>query len=96
MILIGIGVIIVTSAQLLVDYDGYYYDGDYDRNLVKNLTTIGGMIGHIGTMTLVIGLLITGFMAQNIGQNTRMGLLIATGLVVGLWLGLRLTYSIYP
>lgn len=88
--------IIVTSAQLLVDYDGYYYDGDYDRNLVKNLTTIGGMIGHIGTMTLVIGLLITGFMAQNIGQNTRMGLLIATGLVVGLWLGLRLTYSVYP
>jgi len=92
------GLIVQTSATFLVVIsDDLFSEPEYDKNLVKNVTTVGKIIAQIGAMVLAMGLLSAGFLARDISANARMGLFIAAGLVVGLFFGLSsgMTISTY-
>jgi len=95
-VLLTCGVLIITSSQFIVDLESTPWDGGYDRNLVKNIGVIGKILSMIGTMLLVLGMMAAGFMARDISPNTRMGLFIAAGLIVGLVFGMALMYSFFP
>lgn len=95
-ILLGCGVLIIASSQFIVDVEASMWDDGYDKNLVKNIGVVGKILSMIGTMLLVLGMMAAGFMARDISPNTRMGLFIAAGLIVGLVFGTALMYSLFP
>lgn len=89
-ILIACGVMILVSAQFIVDAESDPWDDTYDENLVKNVGLVGKVIAMVGVMLLVLGLVAPGFMTPDLNPNTRMGLFIAAGIIVGLLFGTAL------
>ena len=96
-IILTTGMILQTSVSfIIVPTEDLFEPAEYDKNLVKNIGTIGSIISQIGTMILAIGLLSAGFLARDISPNARMGLFIAAGLVLGLIFGLSVSIPILP
>jgi hypothetical protein len=50
-----------------------------------NPAVYGWFVAQMGGLTLALGFLSAGFLAKNISQNTRMGLILAAALIIGLF-----------
>lgn len=55
-------------------------------DLRNDLGLFGWATSQIGGIVLAMGMLATGFMAKDISQNTRLGLILGATLVIGLFL----------
>ena len=93
-IILMVGGIIVASVGLMDSPDRKDYDDDefedyqedYEEynDAVRSMTGIGNLIQYIGLLFFALGVLIAVFKDSSLGNNTKLGLLIALGLMVGL------------
>ncbi len=83
-VLIMGGFLAIAWALSIDDYDQYEFRED--------LTGFGMILTQLGGLLLALGLLSAGFLARDISQNTRMGLIVSSSLILGLLL-LRITLS---
>ena len=99
-ILMMVGGIVSVSWGLLDDPDDYTYSSmdsdntdqeDYEDN-VRTIRTLGSIIMFIGAIPIAIGLVLGAINDESLHPNTRLGLLIAMGLIVGLKIASFLTY----
>jgi len=72
----------------------YSTSTDYKNNR-RILTTVGNLVEYIGVFILSIGLLIGALGNNNLSANTRMGMLIAMGLIIGFKIGGFFNYFAY-
>lgn len=79
------GFIAVSWASFIHDYHHYEFR--------DNLRNSGWILSQLGGILLVVGLLSAGFLAPNISQNTRLGLILSAAIVVGLFL--RMIHYVY-
>ncbi len=82
-----LGILMMMSGFILVSWASFVDDYD-DYEFRDNLRSCGWILSQPGGIVLVVGLLSAGFLAPNISQNTRLGLIVSGALIVGLFLRL--------
>lgn len=86
-----VGIVLIMSGFLAIAW-AFSID-DYDKyEFIEDLTGWGWILTQLGGLSLALGLLSAGFLARDISQNTRMGLIVSSSLILGLLL-LRITLS---
>jgi hypothetical protein len=97
LIILMVGGIIVASVGLMDDPDPKDYDFDEQDDLaedieeyndaVRSMNSVGNLIQYIGLLFFGLGVLIAVFKDSSLANNTKLGLLIALGLMIGLKIG---------
>ena len=88
-----VGGIIVSSVGLMDDpdpkdydtdeYDDYQEDQEEYEDAVSAMNGAGNLVEYIGLLFLSLGVLLGVFKDTSLGNNTKLGLLIALGVMIG-------------
>jgi hypothetical protein len=79
--LLGVLLIMIGLAEIFWSFFVDYYC----VGRCVNPAVYGWFVAQMGGLTLALGFLSAGFLAKNISQNTRTGLILATALTIGLF-----------
>ncbi|MCK4443132.1 MAG: hypothetical protein KAW09_01210 [Thermoplasmata archaeon] len=80
-----IGLMMILIGFMVISWPNFLDDYDQDE-LQEDLMRYGWSLSQIGGILLATGMLASGFLARNISQNTRLGLILGATLVIGLFL----------